>query len=315
MIGNVLSQLGGPKFASNSTVYRDLMNAHDWSDRERLPMRRPVAGDPSTYIRVSSLGRSCARYESIRVAMSLAIREQIEPDIGYTFLLGHHHHQLMQESLVPQIMGPRMRGWWRRGEEKLEASYPDGRPQLFAPPGPDWTYREPYAVNHDHLVHGSTDMVIDWRGSGVKGAPDALEVQEYKSKDQVSWAMIDPDQGGYPDESHVVQAQTYMWLLGIDYGRIVYIKKGERRVAESFVEWPVKRDDALIGSIVSQLSEIRSAVSDAYETGAWHQEKLPKCKSFEKGQAKSCPLRYECHNRPWKKSRPELRFLPKENPK
>ena len=308
MLGNVLKQFGGPKLASKATVYRDLMNDASWDEGEIFPAKPAVRLNRSTYMRVSAISYMCARLESIRISNGIVLRKEVDPESAYTFILGRHHHEMMQESVVPAILRNRMRGWWQKGDAHV-GGLVDGKPEMLPPPDgdPGWKYQEMYAYSHDLLVHGHPDMVIDWTGSGLPGVPDAAEVQEYKSKDPISWAMIDPEQGGYPDKSHVIQTQMYMALLGLNYGRIVYVKKGERRLNETFIEWPLERDEGLLASIKTMIADFWVAIRDAHETGKWHETKLQQCSKFESGRALNCPLRYECHSRTWRKERTAIR--------
>ena len=313
MIGNVLKSLGGAKMADRATVYRDLMNTHQWEQSEDLPASLPVKGDRSTYMRVSALGYLCPRLESIKIAEKFAITGSLDPESAYTFMLGHHHHSMMQDSLVPTILQDRMRGWWKFGKATASSWASVGMPDLL--PKPDkrrWKYEELYAFDDNFFVHGHPDMVLDWTGSGVPGTPDACEVQEYKTKDPTIWAAIDPDQGGYPDPVHVIQTQAYMWLLGLDHGRIVYIKKGERRIQEAFVEWPLRRDPDVVNGIQSLLATYWDSVTAAHAGRTWYEHRLPKCSEFSKGRAAGCPARYECHGKGWKKERTDIRRLTPE---
>lgn len=301
MLGDVMRKLQAPGFLVEHNAYLSLIEARFTENRDTLPRGADVSNQ---WVRVSSLGYFCSRADALQIRHRLMIQNQLGPETSLTFALGHAHHEMMQNMVLPAIAPEAMLGWWAFGDKSLAGYESEGRPELWSREAaavelgcePEaLTYVEVSAQDHDIRLSGHPDLVLDWDlvpPIPGKHLPKGREIQEFKTKDPVSWHYIDPGQGGKPDEKHIMQVQAYMWLLGIDRARIIYIKKGERRPKEAFIEWVIERDELAISQIKKEVAAHWVAIMAAHV-----EKKVPantKCKEFSKGQAKYCPLRYQC---------------------
>jgi hypothetical protein len=314
MLGDVMKGLVGPRKVDPPSLYRDLMQEHLRDERESFPPRLPVKGDLSTYMRTSSLGKLCARRAGLQVTMQLATQGVSEPQYEMARHMGHANHEMLQNTVVPRLAVDRMRGWWKvRGseipEDMVHGRKESGRPVLFSRKDAEeilrtdnLEYVEVSLANHEYFLTGHPDMVMDWTGLGVEGVPDGLEVQEYKFVDPKWWDKIDPHEGGAPDEGYVKQLLTYMWLLGIERGRLVYFKRGERDPKKGIVEWVLEQDAEQVAELKKAVTAYWDGLYAAHEKGEVSEHKP--CPRFDRFPATWCPLRHECFGRNRRKAPP-----------
>lgn len=308
MLGNVMRGLKTPRLVETSSVYRELLEKNLIEEGTALPTRIPVKGDPSTYFRASSLGYMCTRADFLQIRERVAMPGGHSGETKYTFAIGHAYHGMFQDGIMPTVAPDRMLGWWKTNDSVMRG-YAEGRPMLItrelakASMGDEPQYVEVYGIDHEHMIGGHPDLVMDWTDSGIDGVPDAKEVQEFKTRDEGRWSYIDPNDGGAPEPGHVLQVQTYMWLLGLDHARIVYIKKGERRLGEAFVEWVIPRSEEAITDIKQMLTGYWDAMYAAWDGAKEPPARLERCTEFSKGRPKWCPMRYECFGKKARKDR------------
>lgn len=288
---------------STTSAYAAMLKVAMGNRPPVLPRPVPVRDDMSTWIRVSELGYTCSRAESIRVKEQLAVRRQLDPLTAYTFALGTAHHDAFQREMLPMMFGNRLLGWWRRRDsvnaDELRGGYRSvSDPGLVPSPGDGWEYVEPHLVDADLMLHGHPDAVVDWTGLGIPGTPDGLEVQELKTCAPEIWRVVDPWQGGQPMGKHVLQAHGYMILSGIRHARITYIRKGDSDPSQGkgLAEWRVPYDGCIALQIKDWLIEYQNAMRRVHLDGVVHGERATDCTKKDCGRAIKCPVKYECWN-------------------
>ena len=154
------------------------------------------------------------------------------------------------------------------------------------PPGDYWEFVEPKGrIPHLRLV-GKWDGVLVWPDS----APEVLEI---KSIHEDRWANVNPLAGGRPKADHVLQVQAYLWLSGLERGRLVYIAKGSSPLRYVMCEHLVVRDEVAIRGLEAQLEACGAAVRAA-QAGADLPERPAICRIKSDPRARRCDLRDAC---------------------
>jgi hypothetical protein len=89
-----------------------------------------------------------------------------------------------------------------------------------------------------------------------------------------------------PDMGHAIQLQCYLWLAGLDWGRILYWDKGANGM-KALIEHHVDRDLDVIDRVKSTIREIRSGIRTS---------SLPNriCETKTCERAQECPLVEKC---------------------
>lgn len=314
MLGNLIAEMSGPRVVEESALYRKLMDIHlTDSGRVTMPRRRPDSSDVSTYSRASGLGKLCARRDALQIRDRIAFLGRTKPEYMMSFMIGHSTHEMIQNSLIPSIAEPhRILGWWRRSDNPkavMSGFDEDGRPMLFRKTEAaeflgtmDLVYEEVAIVDREYMLTGHPDGVMDWSGIDLPEAVDGLEVQEYKTIDQSMWDSVDPAMGGAPDEGYVMQIHAYMWQLGIEHGRIIYFKKGERRPSEGIVEWMFTLDESVVESLKARLTAYHKAIHAAHDEGIVPDERLSACTAYNRFPASFCPVAHECFGKSRRKA-------------
>lgn len=275
-------------------------------DRTFNLMLPPVPGDPSTYFRASSIGLLCGRAEGLKIRDGVVGIEEIDPKLGFIFAKGHAYHDMHQQEILPLVAREGLLGWWSKNDTVLSESI-DGNPVLFsradaeARIGPDIRYEEVTVVDHRPMVwlSGHPDAVVDWSRVDFNhpDLPKGREIIEMKSREGAPWAWnaIDPGVGGAPKPQHRFQIYAYMMMLGIDAGRILYIRKSEKTGTESlesdYAEHRVQRTPENDQAIEAYMSKIWTTVIQA-----WEGEIAPrtKCGSKSDSTAQKCKHRHAC---------------------
>lgn len=269
------------------------------------PRKKFAIGDRSTYVRSSSLGYICGRFEALRIVHDLITTKEVSAESVYNMAKGTGYHSMHQEEIIPAVASDMMLGWWRGANATLAGRHPDGKPILYsrkeaeAKIGAVHGYVEVDLVDHKLGLSGHPDMIFDWSrlGGTLTGAPDGLEIQELKTRadNNYMWGAVNAESGGSPLAEHVHQVQSYMMMSEIPWSRIVYIRKsddqGKRALAETYSEFRVHEDKAAQSKIVAYVEGVHEVVERAY---AGQIPVRTKCSDPNKGAAKSCPLRDLC---------------------
>jgi hypothetical protein len=325
MLGNVMKGLVGPRKVDPPSLYRKLMDEKLHDLQETFPRQLPVEGKLSTYLRVSSLGKLCSRREGLQIKMQVATTGMSKPEYEMARSLGQFNHMMLQTDIVPRLAGDRMRGWWKipgviehpDSEGFMWGRHDNGRPVLFTRAEAEShlktsriEYVEVSLADHKYFLTGHPDMVMDWTGLDLEGAPDGEEVQEYKFVDKRWWDKVDPLAGGAPDEGYVKQIMAYMWLLNIPNGRIIYFQRGERNPKKGIVEWVIEQDADQIADFKKTVTAYWDDLYASHETGAVSEHQP--CPKFDRFPATWCPLRHECFGRNRRKAPPHRKMTPEE---
>jgi hypothetical protein len=297
-------------------AFRDLIAARLREDQECLPVTPAISGKPETYFRASALGQVCGRAVALQIVNRLKIRGDLDPATLHLFAKGRAYHRMHQEDILPVIADRGLLGWWRSPHGSVHGNNPDGTPMLWTAksaseelgvPARFLQYVEATCFNHDLMLRGHPDAIIDW-GALDFSHPDhhgGREIVELKSRHDSDWMWnaVDPEMGGKPLDSHVLQVEAYMLLTGIDHARIIYMKKGDDELSEglhaSYAEWRVTANPGKAEAIRKYLIAYHELVAKAHIEKAV--PKNTRCADFTKGMAAKCPMRHPCFNKVPKK--------------
>lgn len=256
MIGTVVQTAGDPPQGEISSKLVDLMYAQ--LRRQAKPL------DPADlWFSASDAHNLCPRLFALAVRHGISIREAPDPELLWIFAVGTGYHYALQNDLLPSL-GTLLQGGWQRisKDGKILEVHPGktagtwtepGRGWGPKPEGDYWKFVEPKGrIPHCRFV-GKWDGVLVW--------PDgATEVLEIKSIREDQFPSVNPLAGGRPKADHVLQVQAYLWMSGLERGRLLYVAKGSDKMRHVLAEHVVVRDDAAIRRLEESLSECGAAV-------------------------------------------------------
>lgn len=255
----------------------------------------PLTSD--SWLRVSALAGLCAREESICSMDELRRKDPISSSLMLIFEHGHALHWALQNRVLPktQTIFGRWRclmcGKTRGGAEEWELPLPKGFhdqqlprgercPDCDAEQNPDTCmYVEQWFKNPEFRVAGHPDAFLHI--PQIEG-PGVLEAKSISPRG--AWEVR-----SVPKMDHVVQAQTYMWLTGCKWGKIVYWNKGGYG-KDTLIEHHLDYDDDHIDAIKELISSIWAGVKSG---------KLPEriCENPDCKRAEACSVVDECFGR------------------
>lgn len=254
---------------------------------KREQIRQPLQADD--YIRVSSIASLCAREETLRNKLNRPERELLKADLLLTFLHGTALHWGLQNHALPEVGV--LYGMWRcLGCGTIHGSVKDNEPvangailrpsQCSKCSSNRFEYHEHQFVNHELRVTGHADGFL-----ALSGLP-GLGVLEAKSVGGKSAWEIKKS----PKYDHVIQAQLYLWLSGLQWTLILYWVKGENGL-EALREYVIERDDEAIEAAKDLVLEIRNGITSGI---------LPNriCETNDCPRAKACALANPCFKEP-----------------
>ena len=260
--------------------------------KEERVLLPPQADD---WFRVSSLYKVCAREEVLCHRHEVTRTDKIDPSLSLIFSHGHGLHYALQNIVLPKC-GIIIGQWLCKQCGKKHGGKPKNgdleRGLCFRPErcrrcgagareGDDDTdnpflYNELYFRDEDLRIHGHTDSFL--RMPGVS-SPGIGEIKSIGLR------------GGYeirkaPRLDHVIQAQAYLMLTGLNWAVIIYWIKGEVGTG-AIVEHFVERDDETINSIRGMVRSIRQGIRD---------DVLPDriCAKKDCTRAKECSVTKQC---------------------
>lgn len=193
------------------------------------------------WFRVSSIGGVCPREEVLCSRNGVVRQDNISPDLGMVFEMGHAIHWVMQNRVMA---GLGLIGKWRctwcgeeygsfeselvaRPEECLRCgAVADEKPRVSGRPDAGiradaFFYVEQWIGNNEYRIGGHPDgFFVD--GDSQDFSKEDVFLLEFKSASTRSYYKYKKA----PDFMHVVQAQVYMWLTGYRRAKIIYIDKG-----------------------------------------------------------------------------------------
>ena len=293
MLGNVLSDVMKPKQVQTS---RRLQEALFDSMPEKRRDQTPYEG---MWFRSSGLYRLCPRSLQLGKEHGVNLAIEVDSKLRWIFGSGTAIHTQFQQDYLPTL-GDVFQGWW----SKLESDQPWHKGEELTggslsnkwtkrPEGKGWQYEELEFVNEEFRLTGHCDGVLVWNEDDI----EALELKTISSR---GYDNVDPALGGRPKGEHVIQVQAYMWLMGLDKARIVYINKDLNKLfPEGICEHIVERDDAQIKLIQGMLKECAKASDLGLEVPLY--DRIDSCPKKSAYRAKDCKVRDHCFPKKRKK--------------
>ncbi len=214
--------------------------------------------EETLYLRASSLATMCARKAVLCGIHKVDDVREDNVDTLYNFDIGSGMHYAMQNLVLP-IVGV-IRGCWRcacgRRYGKQEAgrpwiSFAIARPEECPCGYPEMTYEEYTVRDAEHCTGGHMDGLLE-----VPERPD-LGVLEIKSIGANGARKVKEA----PQLDHVVQIQTYLWLTGLKWGRVLYLDKSVFGWDKGAVEHHIERDEEMIEGVKSLLMSVKRGLS------------------------------------------------------
>lgn len=288
MLGKVLLTQSTPKIRQTSSKLRVSLKKGLARPDDSLP---PKAGH---WFRSSGLPKLCPRMYALAMQQAFSVGMEVDAELGWTFGIGTAIHRQFQEEFLRTLPKGVFQGWWRNratGYVVKGDSLPMGHNGDFLshswmqmPEGDsdDYEYVELSFRNTEYRLTGHCDGVLVWPDEGP-------EIFELKTINENGYRYVDPDNGGNPKSDHVLQAQAYMWMSGIDRARIVYFCKRFGSIDDMLCEHVIYRDDKIIDSIKKHLKDS----IDALDNGTMP-NRLAECRSKSSDRAKYCPARIQC---------------------
>lgn len=245
------SGLGEAAFAP---ALKDLFKIHLGEERDKPP---PT---PDSWMRVSSLASLCAREEVLVAKENLVRKDKVNPDLATIFAHGHALHWAFQNIVLPGVGV--LRGKWICTYCGSKYGVPEGDQSVVdaAVPRPskcsacrhkdEFLFEEYDLSNVEYKLTGHSDGFLE-----MDGLP-GLGVFEGKSiNPRGAWEVR-----GCPKMDHVIQAQCYMWLTDLQWGKIVYWDKSGVGMG-AFIEHHIERDEETIDGVKELLETIRAGIS------------------------------------------------------
>lgn len=237
------------------------------------------------YVRASALAGLCPREEVLAARHSVVRTNSVSSDLAVIFAHGHGLHWAFQNILLPMV--GILRGKWVCTSCALTVGEPVGDQRVVdaAVPRPsmcsrcmneDFLFQEYNLVDHEYRITGHSDGFLAMEGM------DGLGVFEGKSiNPRGAWEVAD-----CPKMDHVIQIQLYMWLTGLNWGKLVYWDKAGVGMS-SFIEHTIMRDDDVIQGIKDVLQAMWAGID-----GDGTPERI--CTSADCPRASSCALAVQC---------------------
>jgi hypothetical protein len=217
---------------------------------------------PGDYIRISSLSSMCAREEILRSLHGVTRYDNVEPDLNLIFAHGSGLHYTLQNNILPVL--DMLYGRWtclscgqHYGGSALSLEKDVSleslvvlRPDKCACGGLEFLYRELHYSSAQYRLTGHPDGFIripQYDGLGV------LEAKSISTKG--AWEVR-----SCPRMDHVVQAQMYLWVTGLNWAQILYWDKGTNGTA-GLVEHHIERDDETIEQVLSLIRSIWEGIA------------------------------------------------------
>lgn len=258
-------------------------------------VKPPLTSDG--WLRVSALAGLCAREEVLCAISGLTRSDPISADLGIIFEHGHALHWDLQNRVLPKTQailgrwqciacghahGPKEEWALPLPEDYLDQQIP--RPARCAKCGVEMNsstcmYQEQWLKHPEFRIGGHPDAFLRIPGM------DGLGVFEGKSiNPRGAWEVRN-----CPKLDHVVQAQTYMWLSGCTWGKIVYWDKAGQGLS-ALIEHTIEYDEDHVEAIQQLIVDIWEGI----ET-----EALPDriCASADCKRAEVCGVVGECFAR------------------
>ena len=293
MLGSVLNDIMKPQKVNTS---RRLQEALIESMPEKRRDQTPYEG---MWFRSSGLYRLCPRSLQLGKEHGVNLAIDVDSKLRWIFGSGTAIHTQFQQDYLPTL-GNVFQGWWsktgsdqpwHKGEELTGGSL--SHKWTTKPDGSDWQYEELEFVNEEFRLTGHCDGVLVWDENDI----EALELKTISSR---GYDNVDPALGGRPKGEHVIQVQAYMWLMGLQKARIVYINKDLNALFPAGIcEHIIERDDAKIKLIQGMLKDCATASDLGLEIPLY--DRIEECPKKSAYRAKDCKVRDHCFPKKSKK--------------
>ena len=287
MLGSILDDVMRPqKVLTDRRLQEALTQSMPEERRDQTPFK-------GMWFRSSGLYRLCPRSLQFgkRDGVNLAIN--VDSRLRWIFGSGTAIHTQFQQDYLPTL-GDVFQGWWTRGSDEFVKGEPLKTGSLknkwtTRPQGEGWQYEELEFVNDEYRLTGHCDGVLVWGEDDV----EALELKTISSR---GYDNVDPSLGGRPKGEHVIQVQAYMWLMGLDRARIVYINKDLNMLfPKGICEHIIERDEAKIKLIQGMLRDCATAADLGFDVPLY--DRVPECSKKSDYRAKDCAVRDQCFPR------------------
>lgn len=326
MLARILDQQAKPQVIRTSTRLESAL-VENWRSSELGP-----PPGPDITFRASFVHKLCPRLLSLAQRHQLKMGEVFSSASLFNFALGRGmHREFQKDALLKGLGGPVLHGWWAPhgvASNDIDSMYtgepfaPDHpgfspRSWIPRPEGDDVPYTRYIEVSFEipeFRMFGHVDGILVW--------PDGIvELLELKKIAPDRFYMVDPREGGKPFADNVAQVHTYLWGLGLDRARLVYVNLGAKMVEGALAEHEIQRDNRVIkdiqdgikasiaaleaGAKVREEIERRAAaeekVSEEFVNSAVVMKRMDECPMKSQGRAKYCELRDLCFYKGWKK--------------
>lgn len=247
-----------------------------------------------SYLRMSAMASLCPREETLVTREGLFREDVVGADLKMIFSHGHALHWAFQNILLPDI--GILRGLWSciACGERYGAQGIPGEGTVLSPVeaavarpeeceecrGKEFLFHEYDLIDHEYRITGHSDGFLE-----MPGMP-GLGVFEGKSiNPRGAWEVR-----SCPKLDHVIQAQGYMWLTGLQWGKLVYWDKAGQGLG-SIIEHTLERDEETISLIKSAIT----AIWDGVERGV-----VPEriCEKRHCKRANACVVADACFEEP-----------------
>lgn len=272
-LGKVVAQAAGTQASIKKLIKLNLIR-----EQEVPPLTL------ESYLRVSSMHKFCAREEVLASTLKINRQDSVDADLSLIFAHGTGLHYALQNQVLADIGV--LVGEWRcvdcaKQYGKLEGDLATSqtlvrKPKICDCGCKDFNYREQHFINKELRVGGHPDGFLILPGM------EGLGIIECKSiSSRGAWEVRD-----IPKMDHVVQIQSYFWLTGLKWGKILYWDKGGHGLS-ALAEHTIERDEEAIGEIKSLVSSIWRGLASG---------ELPEriCETNSCPKAKECPLVKQC---------------------
>jgi hypothetical protein len=270
--------------AAGTTGLKDLILAR-YGRKEDKP---PPSLD-TFYYRASGLAYICPRQEVLQAKYGVftRVRKPVEEIANYD--VGTGMHFAMQNIILPTVGV--MRGAWKclgcarvygeqiEGKPVYEVAIP--RPEVCQCGSKEFLYREYFLQDRTIGTGGHMDGLI------VLPRYPGMGLFELKSISQNGAKKV----RDVPQIEHVIQANAYMFMSGLQWAKILYWVKGVYAADKNMIEHHLERDESVWGETKQVLHSIRRGM----ETGC-----LPNrsCAHRACTRAQECPVLTQCFGDP-----------------
>jgi hypothetical protein len=254
-------------------------------------------------LRASSLSKWCPREILLLAESGVALTSVDAGEDAWNLAMGKAIHFAFQHELFDFLGGGIFQGWWSVKSDEGVSRIVVGNdlvgrcqtPQWVPRPDPKAQYFEMSMLDKEYGISGHCDGVLVWN--------DRTEVLEIKSIGKFAYRLVDPDAGGRPMPKHVVQCNLYMWLLGLQHARLLYVRKDGLGLSDSMLEYELTYDEKLVRPLLDSIMQVRRELA-AWEAAPMQSRpvlvlpsRVSGCDRKSSTRAKDCGMADRCWKR------------------